>query len=195
MNSKKKILKVVLVVFSALLIVGGIFSWLSTVSSPTVQQLLPTINPQTYNFERFGLRLALPLEFRALEDDSPNPITFVRGEGQNASIFKVGKISDSSASFEQQIIKSVTFDPSGLHPKSINEFSKIKLGNNEFYSIRAGLFEGVLTMDYFLVIPSGIYKFEVVSRGVDWTNPNFKPEDESNIKTAEGVLKTLSVVN
>lgn len=93
--------------------------------------------------------------------------------------------------FRNILIKSVAFDGSGLNPKSFDEFSQGKFGDNTVYFIRSGLFEGLLTMDYFLIDRNRIFSFLVHSSPVDWTNPDFKAENDPLNRDVQKILSTF----
>ena len=197
MNQEKGFSKIVLIIV-VIIIAAFVTAYYKETAIAPVFSPTPTAtsgNENLYKIDKFNLEFQIPPGFHSVENYPEESVIFANGEGDNAGTLKIDKISDSSASFGQKLTDSVIFDASGMSPKSINEFSKIKLGNNEFYYIRAGLFEGVLSMDYFLIIPQGIYKFEAISRGVDWTNPNFNPKTDVNVIAVENLLKTVSVIN
>jgi len=96
--------------------------------------------------------------------------------------------------FKQILISDVVYDPSGLPPKSFNEFSKRTIGKNSYYFIKTGLFEGQLNLRYYLVRKNDILVFELVSRGVDWTNPKFDPEKELFHQDLKKFLSTFNIL-
>lgn len=93
--------------------------------------------------------------------------------------------------FQDVLINDVMFDASGMHPKSFNEFQLRHLGTHDFYYIKTGLFEGVLSINYYLVTDNKIDVFTLVSHGVDWTNPQFDPEQDPGHLKLKELLSTL----
>ena len=98
------------------------------------------------------------------------------------------KPSDNS---EQVLMNDVVFDGSGAHPKSFEDFTLVHLGDNDFYKIRTGLFEGVLGYRYFLVRDSGAFVFKLTSNNVPWTEPAFDPERDARHLELREMLKTV----
>ena len=109
------------------------------------------------------------------------------------SVITVTRVSNSSASYKQVLMNSVTYDASGMLPKAFSEFSQQKMGGNTYYRIQNGLFEGTLTVTYFLVNSRGIYEFQLHSLGVDWTNPKFNLEKQPGIVVLKQILPTVWV--
>ena len=91
---------------------------------------------------------------------------------------EIGRVSTSTENFQDKITADTVYDASGMHPK-FSDFTKIKLGNNEFYAIKAGLFEGQLSMKYYIAVQSGIYSFSEISYGVDLDKPEFQSRQRS----------------
>jgi hypothetical protein len=100
----------------------------------------------------------------------------------------------SGDSPEQALMNDVVFDGSGAHPKSFDSFSLIHLGDNDFYKIRTGLFEGVLGYRYYLVKENGAFVFVVTSLGVPWTDPKFNPETDARHLELLEMLKTVKLM-
>jgi hypothetical protein len=97
--------------------------------------------------------------------------------------------------YKGELIKDVVFAGSGLHPKSFTEFSSKTIGNNTVYYIETGLFEGVLSLNYYLVYKNQVAAFTTVSSPVDWTNPSFKPENDPLSQSLFQILSTFRFTN
>lgn len=119
--------------------------------------------------------------------DSPvsSCVSFVKVINLNAA----GKLTASD--YEPALLSDVTFDPSGMHPKSIGEFKKVIIGTHEFYAIRTGRFEGVLSYNYYLIEGSKIYVFSFISRSVDWTNPDLDEQSDPGHTLLRQILSTV----
>lgn len=104
---------------------------------------------------------------------------------------RVYQVATSSAQYQERIIGDVYFDASGEHPQSFSQFKEVVLGNHKFYYINSGIFEGVLSGNYYLVVPQGIYAFLFSSFGVDWTNSQFNPDTEPMHVVVKQMLQTF----
>lgn len=109
---------------------------------------------------------------------------------------KVTRVSTSPENYEKKLIDSTIFDASGLNPSSFGQFSKVRLGKHDFYFIRTGLFEAVLSVRYALVTPRGIFAFDLASHGVpDWMEPSFNADFEPGHRALRDVLSTIEFVS
>jgi len=63
------------------------------------------------------------------------------------------------------------------------------------YYIKTGLFEGVLSINYYLVNKNQVFAFNLTSSPVDWTNPNFKPEEDLLNLNMQQILSTFKFTN
>ncbi len=119
--------------------------------------------------------------------------------GKNATIkdrIDIKKLDIFSGNnFQDVIIKNTIFDGSGLNPESWSQFEEVKMGNNLFYKILTGRFEGSLSYSYYLVHGNTIYDFSFLSHGVDWTNPNLDQEADSTHIVLKKMLETLEFIN
>ncbi len=124
----------------------------------------------------------------------------VKEGNQDYTITKRELLTPAGKTFQEVLINDVVFDGSGLHPESFAKFTARHLGTHDFYFIQTGRFEGVLSFNYYLSaaalakegLSTGdkIHVFTLVSRGVDWTNPNFDPEqDPGHLKLKELLAK------
>lgn len=102
------------------------------------------------------------------------------------------KSTDSS---EQVLIKDVYYDGSGAHPRSFDEFKLVRLGYNDFYKIRTGLFEGVLGYKYYLVKEEGAFVFSLTSNNVPWTDTLYSSESDPRNLELQKMLKTVRLIN
>ena len=96
---------------------------------------------------------------------------------------------------ELLLIEDVIYDGSGKHPDSINEFEKRTIGNNSFYFIKTGLFEGQLNLRYYLANQAGIFSFQVMSNDVDWTNLEFDIENDQGHLYLKKILSTFKFID
>jgi hypothetical protein len=117
-------------------------------------------------------------------------------DNEHAVDIAISKISNSSDGFPQQLINATVYDGSGLHPKSFDEFTSVTInGNENFYYLRTGVFESVLSLVYYYPTNKGIYAFNLVARGVDWTNPNYNPDTDPAHLILKQMLPTFKLVN
>ncbi len=138
---------------------------------------------KTYRNEELGFEFKYPSKYQEFIDleNSNQPsvpiITLLSLEPNNDLFLTVRhKVIPTDQSFKEIILDSVIFDGSGLHPKSLDMFKIISLGENKFYFIQSGLFEGILSYEYFLINKQDLFWFYFRSNGVDWTNPDFNGE-------------------
>lgn len=172
----------------------------------TINQILSTfkftdskVTWQTYKNDQYGFEFQYPSKYSKAEINEwiKDPLLILDNKSNTQKLSKMPNISvrhldlKSNQFFESVLINDVVFDGSGLSPKSFSEFKKIHLGNNNFYFIETGLFEGILSINYYLISRNQIFVFTVVSSPVDWTNPNFKPEDDPINKDLQQILSTF----
>ncbi|MDD5068680.1 MAG: hypothetical protein PHS53_02465 [Candidatus Pacebacteria bacterium] len=151
---------------------------------------LPSANDAkylTYENKQYGFSLLYPAVL-ARTSGSGALVSFT--DSNNIEI-RILKIADSDADYENTLIASTYYDGSGANPKSFSEFKPVTIGENTFYFIKTGLFEGVLSLHYYAVRKTGIYDFSLVSRGVDWTNPNFSVEEEQGHLYLKQILSSI----
>ncbi|GEM_PF-6667361 len=96
---------------------------------------------------------------------------------------------------EQVMVNNVVYDGSGAHPKSFDSFVLVHLGDNDFYKIGTGLFEGVLGYQYYLVRDSGAFVFTLTSSGVPWTDPSYDSEKDPRLLDLQEILRTVKLSN
>ncbi len=202
MNSKNSAF---IVIIAIALLLGGLGGYLLSrpVASPTPTpeitggtdadtiegNLLPSPNDAkflTYENKQYGLSFLYPATLARTSGGG----ALVSFTGSDSEI-RILKIADSDANFKNIIIGNTYFDGSGANPKSFSEFSEKTIGENNFYYIRTGLFEGVLSLRYYAVRPDGIYVFSLISRGVDWTNPNFNVEEDQGHLYLKQILSSI----
>ncbi len=96
---------------------------------------------------------------------------------------------------EQVLINDVYYDGSGAHPKSFDDFKLVRLGYNDFYKIRTGVFEGVMGYRYYLIKEEGAFVFRLTSNNVPWTDPKYSPENDPRNLELQEMLKTVRLNN
>lgn len=95
--------------------------------------------------------------------------------------------------YKNAMMKDVVFDGSGLSPQSFDRFQERQIGDKTFYYIQTGRFEGTFAQRYYYVSEKyGIYSFEAIAQGVDWTNQDLDVEEDSVHKVLKEMLATLS---
>ncbi len=82
-------------------------------------------------------------------------------------------------------------EPKGEAPESMALYEIANLGRYEFRSITLERFEGIVRTAYFLVRDQDVLQFEVVERGVDWTNPDLVITALPEHKALLSLLTTL----
>lgn len=97
----------------------------------------------------------------------------------------------SEEDYKSVLVNDVVFEGSGAHPTSFEEFSTKKLGNNMVYYIKTGRFEGILSINYYIIRNNLIFSFVSMSSPIDWTNPNYKTEDDQLNKDLQQILSTF----
>jgi len=201
--------KFLLIVFILVIIVGVVSLWyvkrLEQPYQPVEIKKSETADWKIYSNEEYGFKMKYPDNFKISSDMYQNGVVtfipkdeeFTPGVNIPTYLISIGKIS--SPLFGQQLKDFLTnyviFDPSGMHPKSFNEFGERKIGNNSFYFIKTGLFEGQLTLSYFLSSPKGVFSFNLLSSKVDWTNPNLDIEKDQGHLYLNQMLSTFKFTN
>ncbi|MDD5050876.1 MAG: hypothetical protein PHV93_04055 [Candidatus Pacebacteria bacterium] len=202
MNQKNLIASII--IFVALLLggFGGYYLSHRAVVSPTPEptggtdsdtiegNTLPSANDAkylTYENKQYGFLLLYPAVL-ARTTGSGALVSFT--DSKNIEI-RILKIADSDADYQNVLIGNTYYDGSGANPKSFSEFTAKTIGENTFYYIKSGLFEGVLSLHYYAVLKTGIYDFSLVSRGVDWTNPGFNVEEEQGHLYLKQILSSV----
>lgn len=152
---------------------------------------------KTYTNEYHGFEIKYPniCEEGTLADELANFMCSVGSKSLTDSI----KISffdkPIDKTVESVIIANTFFDGSGLHPKSISDFTQVKINGDIFYKIRTGRFEGTLSYVYYLIKNNTIFAFSFASQGVDWTNPTLDEEADGAHVILKQMLSTLEFTN
>ncbi|KKQ42761.1 MAG: hypothetical protein US59_C0004G0001, partial [Candidatus Levybacteria bacterium GW2011_GWB1_37_8] len=162
-----------------------------------------TANWKTYTVTKLGIEFKYPPNFSpiAIFDNELFPISFTDNSNTKHRLSTSPDISIkvipivSGDDYKTTLIKDVIFAGSGMHPKSFVEFSSKTIGGNMVYYIKTGLFEGVLSINYYLVNKNQVFAFNLTSSPVDWTNPNFKPEEDLLNLNMQQILSTFKFTN
>ncbi len=72
------------------------------------------------------------------------------------------------------ILSHTMYEPSGNTPKALSEFTKKNFNGKTFYCVTLERFEGQIHTACYLPRAEDVLRFEVLEKGVDWTNPNLK---------------------
>lgn len=157
----------------------------------------------TYTHTQLGIEFKYPpnLSLNAIGNKDIIPVSFtdLSNTKQRLSTshdinFKVIPVAPG-ADYKTTLINDIVFVGSGMHPKSFAEFSSKTIGDNMVYYIRTGLLEGVLSMNYYIVNKNQVFAFVLTSSPVDWTNPNFKPENDPLNQKLLQILSTFKFTN
>lgn len=160
----------------------------------------PTLTPQlqTYKNGQLGIEFQYPNSLNVVGEPFENYLLALSNSPNNQSNTPLPGISviyfNHADDYKDQLIKDVVYDGSGLSPKSFNEFKPVKIGSNNFYYIKTGLFEGVLSLRYYLVTSNYVFKFELVSSPVDWTNPKFDPQSDPLHLKLKQILASVKLI-
>lgn len=155
---------------------------------------------KTYKNDQFGFEFQYPAKYQtennnfslvSLNYDYPN-------KSKNSSLpdIYVRHLSIKPGEKFQNILKKdAILDGSGLSPTTFDKFLAKKINSKNFYFIKTGLFEGVLSLNYYYVGPKDIVAFNLVSQAVDWTNPSFNVDDDPIHKDLIQILSTLKFLD
>jgi len=66
-----------------------------------------------------------------------------------------------------------------------------KIGQNTFYTIVTGNYEGILGINYYIKNDEYIIVFEVTSSPVAWLQPDYNPDEDSFNKDVVQFLSTF----
>ncbi len=163
---------------------------------------VPTVDPiatwKTYTNTQSGFELKYPQKFLPVNVvDGKSILAFTDRSNTKQRLSTLPDISlrtftiNSGDDYRNLLIKDAVFSGSGMHPKSFGEFSSKKIGDNAVYHIQTGRFEGVLSINYYLVIKNQIFAFTLTSSPVDWTNANFKSESDPLNQILLQILSTF----
>jgi len=165
-------------------------------------QIQPPVSPDlaaatadwlTYKNENLAFEIKYPAvcQFRkGVSEDAVAAFSCPAAENDNYVVVKNFEVP-AGGNFQEVIIKNTIFDGSGKNPDSWDEFSPIKIGENTFYKIKTGRFEGVLSYTYYLLYDNQVLAFSFTSLGVDWTNENLDEEGDVAHMILKQMLSTL----
>ena len=159
---------------------------------------------KTYEDGKFGFKINYPTTIEQSSDEndyrSNRPNILVVFLNKNNSLpslpdsIRIRLVPSADYQvYKDALINDVVYDGKGDHPSSFNDFREIKIGNNSFYYIVSGLFEGQLSLTYYFVSEDKrIFAFDISAQGVDWTNPNPDTIDNNSThKILKSMLETL----
>ena len=143
-----------------------------------------------YTDTDFGFSFWYPTRFSRAQGSGLALVKF--SDSNNDSIIISALPSYSAASFSDYLSKYPILDANSGRPV---QFQARTLGSDTFYYRRSELFEGVLSVQYYLLKGGTLYKFDSTSQGVDWTNPNFKEENDPTHVALRQMLTSLTFSN
>ena len=204
----KKNKGIILGVIILIIIIAGFFIWKQRwlegfygkismpVVSPTNFPVDETNDWKTYESENYGFKIKYPSDLIISEGDS----VFFSLQNKDSllqfPVIAIKKIEiKNDENFENIILENTVFDASGMSPKSISDFEIRNFGVNQFYYIKTGLFEGVLSAEYYFIQPKFVFQIGLRADGVDWTNPDFNSEDEEIHKILKQMLLNFEVLD
>jgi len=159
-----------------------------------------TANWKTYTNEKDGIQFQYPEKFRRM--DAPKEyFGLIDTTNKKPRVTSMADIvfrkieNPKKTSVEKLIMENTFFDGSGLNPKSFSEYKKEKIENNYFYTIDTGLFEGLLSSQYYFIRNSDVFLFDMYSSPVDWTNPDYNPQEDLLRKDLKLILKTVRITD
>lgn len=158
---------------------------------------------RTYESKQQGFSIKYPPELTVQPVASSTTATgtlvvFKGGEQYKDFTIELSRIGTDKEGYVQKMITATIFDGSGEHPKSFDEFDSVAINNNTdnfFYYIRTGVFEGVLSLVYYYPTDRGIYAFNLVAHGVDWTSPEYDAEIDPIHLMLRQMLPTFKLTN
>jgi hypothetical protein len=179
----------------------------SLVFSPAVASvpLVQTATAKTYSNPEYGFTLKYSPEFTIDQNFRTNVENVV-----GFSSIEIEKYENRPRYFiGVSYAKSDLGDPAVVLPALVknaqtgkqvpfSKFKEVKIGSNTFYYLVNELFEGDLSISYYLVQPTSVLGFHSVSHGassngVSWSTPGFEIDKEiGNVKLRE-MLATLSL--
>lgn len=96
---------------------------------------------------------------------------------------------------QRAIMKDTIFDGSGENPTSFNQYKQVTINGRIFYYVAIGRFEGVLHLRYYHISEKyGVFSFDSIAQGVDWTNPDLNTNDDSVHKVLKQMLETFEFI-
>ena len=162
--------------------------------TPTASPINEIFDWNLYKSEKDDFEIKYPPELITSEveyDSSASGFQYKNSSSQ-FPVITIKKIEiKNGEAFESVLFKNTVFDGSGLSPDSIKDFEIRNFGENQFYYIKSGLFEGVLSAEYYFIQPKFVFQIYLRADGIDWTNPEFDPEEEATHKILKKMLPTF----
>lgn len=151
-------------------------------------------------FAEAGFALVLPPGYERIQTGAPGQETLAMftkpGNEANAPhVLTIRRypIAEGETG-EQTLLTRVRIQPADLPPESIEDFTKVTLGNSTFYRIGLERFEGQVEIAYYLVRTNDILAFSLLERDVtNWTNPNLVEDSLPEQSQLRSLLTTLAV--
>ncbi len=89
------------------------------------------------------------------------------------------------------ILEHTLLEPRGEAPTSMDAYTSVQVGEHTFMRMGLERFEGTVRTGYFLARDTDVVTFEIVERGVDWTNPELDTASLPEHKALLTLLTTL----
>jgi hypothetical protein len=115
------------------------------------------------------------------------------GESEGHSILIRRYAVHEGETTESVMLANTLLEPKGEGPESVSAYTPVTIGGKNFHRMELERFEGVVRTAYFLARTSDVVRFEVVERGVDWTNPKLDTSSFPEHKALLTLLTTLQV--
>jgi hypothetical protein len=112
-------------------------------------------------------------------------------EGENHSIIIRRYPIPEGESANSVILAHTLLGPKGEVPTSMDAYTSVQIGGYTFMRIGLERFEGIVRTAYFLARETDVVAFELVERGVDWTNPELVVSELPEHKALVRLLSTL----
>ncbi len=95
---------------------------------------------------------------------------------------------------EKILFEKTVFDGSGMNPTSIDQFKVEKLGNETFYTIQTGRFEGQISYSAYVVKNAKVYPFHFAWMvGADWMSPEYDVTKDENLAVFKKILSSVEI--
>ncbi len=113
------------------------------------------------------------------------------GGNHYVSIYRYPIPADKTA--DEVILENARYQPADMQAADFSRFVTKSIGDKTFRSTVIERFEGQVDSAYFLAHTNDVLRFDILEKGVDWTNPDLQIETLPEHQALLQMLATLVV--